>query len=431
MKDTKDITICVIDNGLFIPVAQRIAKGVKRVLYHSPWEEGFPTINKCIVGDGFSDIERCDDFWGIKNEIDCFVFPDIQHHSLQLELESQGFPVWGSRNGDSLEIDREKFHKVLGKVGLEVPKFIVVTGITELRTHLIDQTDKWIKISKYRGSLETFHWRDFENDDGMLDYLSVRFGASKEIIPFMVFDNIETDLEIGGDTYCVDGEFPSIMLHGDEAKDAGYLAAVTQREDMPEQIKEVLEAFSGELKKYRYRNSWSMELRVKGDKFYYIDPCCRSSLPATGSQLNLWGNYPDIIWYGANGYLIDPEPTARFSAEAIVSCKSEKHMWKKMVIPKGLEDALKLSNCCEIDGAVCFPREEGNAQDEVGWMVATGDTIEETVETLKEYEKMLPDGVSAKTDSIALLLKEVKQAEKQGIEFTNGEIPKPEIALNL
>ena len=136
MKDTKDVTACVVDHGLFSPLAQKLGQTFKRVLYYSPWEEGFPQLNRCIVGDGYPEIERCDDFWDELADIDLFIFPDIQHSGLQLHLESIGKAVWGSRKGDSLELSREKFHRTLKQLGLDCPKWVSITGLSKLRDHL-------------------------------------------------------------------------------------------------------------------------------------------------------------------------------------------------------------------------------------------------------------------------------------------------------
>ena len=68
-------------------------------------------------------------------------------------------------------------------------------------------------------------------------------------------------MEIGGDTFCVDGQWPKWMLHGDEEKDKSYLGAVTAYDDMPQELRDIMEAFSPILKKERYRNQWSMETR--------------------------------------------------------------------------------------------------------------------------------------------------------------------------
>src|SRR5207247_4374584 len=266
-----------------------------RVLYFTPLEEGFPCLSRCIIGDGFERVERCNDIWKVKNDVDVFVFPDIQHSGLQLELESQGKPVWGSRNADSLEMFREKFNKTLERLGLEVPPHEVVVGLDALRKHLRDKEDKFIKISKFRGDWETGKWRNWSVDEPMLDGFAVRFGPAKDLIRFLVMDPIETDIELGCDTFCIDGEWPDLMIQGYENKDEGFISAVRKRDEMPDCIKEVLEAFGPELGHYRYRNSFSLELRVTGEQAYFIDPCCRFPMPPTGSKTELWSNIAEVI----------------------------------------------------------------------------------------------------------------------------------------
>ncbi len=112
MKPVSEVTALVFDHGLFLPLAHRMAEECKRVLYHTPSAKAFATLNEHLIGDGFEDIEWCEDIWKVKNEVDLWIFPDIQHSGLQLELESQGRAVWGSRNGDSLEINRQLFNRL-------------------------------------------------------------------------------------------------------------------------------------------------------------------------------------------------------------------------------------------------------------------------------------------------------------------------------
>ena len=420
MKPVSDITALVFDHGLFLPLALKLAKTYKRVLYHTPWEKGFPLLNDCIIGDGFDEIERCDDIWSVKNEVDLWIFSDIQHSGLQLELESQGAAVWGSRRGDSLEINREKFHRVLAEIGLPVPTFETIQGLEALREHLADKQDKYIKVSKYRGSFESYHWRNMDLDAGMLDVWSVRFGPAQNLVRFMVCDAIEASLEVGGDTLGVDGAWPTLMLHGDEQKDKGYLATVTKRTEMPEQIRAVLDAFSTVLKEERYRNFWSMELR--DDKF--IDPCCRGGLPSVGAQMEIWKNLPEIIWAGAHGELVEPEPSDQVVAECALTMKTEKQAWGKTRIPEELEDFCKFGNCCKLDGAICFPPDDSIGE-EIGWLVVTGPTIEAVSELMHEKAALLPEGVNANTDSLYDLVISIQSGEKEGIEFGKQPIPEP------
>lgn len=426
MKPISDVTCLVFDHGLFLPIAHRMAKECKRVLYHSPWEDGFPTVNRCIIGDGFNDIERCDDIFKVIDEVDLFVFPDLLHSGLQLHLESLGKKVWGSRNADSIELNRIKFHRILHEVGLPVPKFQVIHGLAELRKHLHNLTDKYIKVSRYRGTMETHHWRDKDSDEGWLDVMAVKLGPFQNHLPFLVVDPIECEVEVGGDTYCVDGKWPNLMLHGDEEKDKCYCAAVTKREDMPDVLKDIMEAFSPVLEKDRYRNLWSMETRDGR----FIDPTTRGGLPSTGTQLTTWKNFPEIIWCGANGELIDPVPEHQFSVECILSLKSKKDEWGKIRIDEALMDNVQLAGACMIDGAICFPP-DGHYNDDVGWLVAGGNSMQEAIDKIHELEDQLPDGLSAATEPLVGLLDKIQKGEKEGIEFSKQEVPNPEAALNV
>jgi len=426
VKEINQSTALVFDHGLGISVARRLARnGFKRVLYHSHWEDGFPTINKGIIGDGFDDIERCEDVFSVINEVDTWVFPDILHSGFQEHLVSLGKAVWGSRRADSLELYRQKFHKVLGEVGLDVPTFKAFQGLTAVREHLRTVEDKYLKISKWRGSMETRHWRSWELDEGLLDMLAVRFGPAKELITFLVFDAIDTPLEIGSDTYGVDGQWPSLMLHGIEKKDASYLSAVTKIEDMPEPLLRVLEAFSPVLEKYRMRNQWSTEVRVLEDKAYFTDPTPRLGLPSTSSQLEAWGNFPKIVHAGAHGELINPKPEGLFTAEVIVNLKAEKGQWGIMEVPPELEQWFKPANCGCIDGRLVFPCEPDSKLDSIGWLVAIGNTPKEAVGNLKEYVELLPDGTSADIASLAGAIKDVDEEAKADIHFTDKPMPEP------
>jgi hypothetical protein len=249
-----------------------------------------------------------------------------------------------------------------------------------------------------------------------------RFGPVGELLAFVVCDAIDTPLEIGGDTFCIDGQWPETMLHGLEKKDAGYFAAVTKRNEMPESVRDVLDGFTHVLKDYRYRNFWSMEIRVKDEDAFFTDATCRMGLPSGASQMELWSNLGDIILEGAHGRLVEPEPLGKFSAEAVLTSKTEKGSWIVIEVPDDLLQWMKLSHCCQVDDRICFSPNRP-AQDEIGWLVAIGDTPKQTIERLKEYAAALPSGVSANVASLADVLHEINQEEDAGIKFSRQPIP--------
>lgn len=423
-----DITFCVVDSGLFLPLAECLAKEAKRVILWSPDQRPFPSVKQAVIGDGFDNIERVRDFWPLLDEIDCFAFPDIGQSALQEHLVGIGKPVWGSRGGDVLELDREYFLNWLSEAGLGVPQYEVVVGWSALVDYLRDREDKYVKISRFRGDMETTHWRSWAQDEQWLYWLAINFGSVKEHIRFLVFDKIDTDLEIGADTYNVDGQWPSLMLNGVEGKDKCYFSAVTRREDMPQQIQEILEAIGPKLSEFGYRNQISFEDRVKGDKHYYIDATQRGGMPSSGSQQLVWKNFPEIIWHGANGELVEPEPAAKFTIECMITTKTGKDCWDEVEIDPELLPWARFSNCAFVDGKFCFPPDETH-EGELGWLVALGDTPTETFDRIKELADMLPDGLNADVEALAGIIKEIDNMEKEDIPFTEAAIPEPATVL--
>jgi len=178
MKSTDQVVACIVDGGLNVPLAIRLAQGFKEVLYTTDCQDAFLTLNKSIIGDGFEGVRWVEDPWKVKNEVDLWVFPDLNRSGMQLELESQGRAVWGSRGADLLETNREKFLQTLADLGLEVPIFEKVIGLTNLSKHLRDKEDMYIKISKYRGTMETTHWRSWREDEWWLDFMAVKLGLT-------------------------------------------------------------------------------------------------------------------------------------------------------------------------------------------------------------------------------------------------------------
>lgn len=433
MKEISEITAGYIDcEGLNLALAQKLSQSYKRVLYHDENEEAFDTVNAAMIGDSHPEderLERVDDIWLRKKECDLFIFPDSKSAGMQLELESQGYPVWGSRRSIFLEHSRETFIRVLQDLGLEVPPYERIVGITALCEYLKDRENQIVKVSKYRGTMETKKWRSWDDDEAWLDMLAVVLGGVKDLMPFLVFESIDTPFELGGDTYCVRGNFPDHLMDGFEYKDKGYIGAFKARSDMPEQTQAVMEKFSPILKDTQSTNFWSMEIRVKDDHFYFIDPTPRVPLPASASQMEMYLNLPTIIAAGAEGELVQPEPAGSFSAECILTMPCKAPQMPSVRVPDDIKQWVKLGGSCRINGRAWFPPLRNDHGDEIGWLVAIGDTPEQTIDRMLEYKNQLPDGVSAHTESLVDLLKEIHAAESEGIEFSPMTVPEPEVVI--
>ena len=403
-----------------------MAEKCSRVIYCNPEVRAFPSIKQGCLGRGFEGVEHVKEFWPHLQDIDLFVFPDSNLSRLQRHLETQGCKVWGSREGQDFEQRRKFFMETLDQLGMDVAPYVEIVGLDALREHLRDKEDKWIKVSHWRGDMETTHWRNWRLDEGWLDWMAVNLGPLKKLFTFLVFDAIETDLEIGGDTYNVLGKWPSLMLNGFEGKDKTYMATVMKRGDMPDQIQDILEAFAPLLANCDYRNHISFEVRVKGDKAYWNDATQRAGMPSSASQQLLYENYPEIVWAGANGELLDPEPAYLFSIETIITSKGGGHdCWDAVEVPRAIERFCRFSNCCIVDGLYCFPPDELKGSD-LGWLTAQANTPRAAFEKIKGYADQLPDGLNADVESLVEIVKEIESAAAEGIPFTEKPLPTPE-----
>lgn len=428
MKPTSDVTALVVDSGLFLNFARTLAKSMKRVIYWSPECRAYPSIKQACIGDGFEGVERVKDFWSLLPEIDLVAFPDCSHTELQQHLVDMEIPVWGSRTGNDLELKREYFLNVLKETGLDVPEYHVCEGLIELGKWLSDKEDQYIKISRYRGDMETHHWRNAAMDCGWLDSLAVSLGPLSEHMRFLVFPAIKTDLELGGDGYNIDGRWPKLFLNGLEIKDKSYMAAVMSTDKLPVQVKAVMDAFSPYLKSAKYRQFWSTEIRVQPKAFYFTDATTRGGMPSFGSQQLLWKNFADIVWFGAHGELVDPEPAGKFSMESMITSKRDPDTWERVELDPQLEGTAQFNSCCFVDGIYAFPPSEYDSND-LGWLVSIGNTPQEVLEKQKNAADLLPDGLSADVEDLASVFKEIEVAKESGIEFTKTNMPSPAEAI--
>lgn len=423
MKPVSEVIACVVDNGLFLPIALKLSEQFKHVYWFSPWQDVAPKLERGIVGDGFENITRVESFWDVKNKCDVFCFPDVGFAGEQRELLAQGYPVWGHHGADELEVNRGLFLETLEKIGMSVPKYEVVRGVTNLKIFLKDKEDKYIKLSKWRGDFETWHYRDWAHDESILDGYAYRFGPAKELIRFYVFDPIDTDIEDGIDTYNIDGQWPRTVMHGTEIKDRSYLCSVQLMGDIDERVRSVNEKFGPVLARYGYRGFFSTEVRIKDDDSKFIDPTCRAASPPSQVMTELFGNLAEIIWHGAQGELVEPEPTAQFGVQALIKSDRDAEEWEVLDIPDKLRQWVKCGFACEIGGKLCIPPHALGGM--IGWLVATGDSIGDAIDNLKDYQEQLPDGLHCDVDSLVKAVAEWQEAEEQGIEFSEQKIPEP------
>lgn len=423
---------CVVDYGIYFPVAERLSRDLKQVYYHIPGSEAFETFANGSRGYGALKVQMLESFWKIKREIDVFVFPDAggaQYSELQLELESQGFPVWGSKEAADLERKRGNWIEKCEELGLPMPKTHRIKGITNAWLFYIEHEGEefFVKVSRWRGDMETWKMSERAQVRNKLDLLRLKWGPMAEEMVLYIQEKIDTDIEGGADTYFV-GDYPDKVILGYEKKGESYFGVVKARKDMPPEIWGVNEKAVELLRSFGYCNMVSTEVRVKGEESSWLDPCFRFPSPAGEEELEVYKNFSQIVVSGANGELVQPEIDEEFCGEAVISYTGDKEGWKSFTVPEEVKQWVKLYACVYHDGAYHFnPQADCDA---LGCAVALGHKPHDVIDRLKEIEEALKDApVELHIEPMADLIKEIESAEEQGIEFTDQKMPEPAAVL--
>lgn len=384
----KNYNVCQVDNGLFASLAETIAPHFKKTFYYSPWETAFPKSNQMLTGEGLPGVTRINSIWPLLDEVDLFVFSDIFHGPLQVHLEKLGKRVWGSRLGENFEILRGLQKRWLKDVGLEVGPYRQVRGIESLRDFLKANDDQYVKISRTRGDMETFHSPNYKLIETRIDELESSLGAKKTIADFIVEAPIRPAVEVGYDGYIIDGKFPSKALYGVETKDAAYIGQVVPYDSLPAGIKTVNKKISPMFAEWRYRGFFSSEIRIKNGTPYFIDPTCRQASPPGELMQLMITNLPDVLWEGANGNLVDPEFSDAWGAQLVMRSSWAEKYWQPIEFPKSIRGNVKLHYHTRIEGRDYYIPQDVEVP-EIGSVVATGSTPEQAIKNVtKMAEKV-------------------------------------------
>ena len=417
-ENLKNKSVMIYDNRMWVSLAERLAKDFGQVKYFSPWKEAFPQKKNAVVGEGLVDVERVNSFWDHVPETDLFIFPDILDGDIQMHLEDLGKKVWGSRHGDQLELNRIGMMKLQKKLGLPVIPYEVVKGMDDLRKYLKSHDDVWVKISTFRGSIETFHAVNYKYIEFELNNLEHELGAWKDEQEFICEQNTPDCTEFGYDGFNVDGDFPTKNPFGCEVKDMGYICRMIDYKNLPEPILNFNAAISPYLKKWGYKNHFSTETRInkKGIGFT-TDITTRMPSPPGELMMYQTENYSELIWEGANGNCIDPIVKEPYGVELIIKCDWAKKNTLNVQFPEKYKDNIKLKSYLKHDGSYyVIPGEVGLA--EIGVIVTAGKTKEEACKKAEEIaEEVRASYIDIPFDALEKAQKEIDKLKEFGYDI--------------
>jgi hypothetical protein len=415
----KDKTVCVVDHGQFIEVAIALSKDFGTVYYHTPTEFSFPRTNKLLLGEGVPGIKRLPSLWPWLNDIDLFVFPDVNFGPLQVYLVSLGKRVWGSRMGEELESDRLHSKQVMASLGIDIGPYAVVQGMPALRDYLREHENVFVKISQTRGDVETFKSENYELIEPLLDEIDHKLGPRKNIMEFIVEDEIPDAVEIGFDGFTVDGQFAKTGTWGVETKGDGFVMSGGPYEALPEPVRRVNAMLESVLAEYQYRGFFSTEIRVtKTGKAYMIDPCCRCGSPPSELYLTLITNWADILWEGSAATVVDPTFADKWGAELMLKSDWAKENWQPIQFPEEIRDNVRLANLTIIDGKYYFIPQPEDETTQVGAVVALGETMDEAIKTVRDIaDEVKGYCIETVPDALDAAKEQIEKLKEFGIDF--------------
>jgi hypothetical protein len=415
--DLSNKTILVYDRCSNVDVAIRLKREFGRVLYFAPTSSSYETFDIAVVGTGIPEIERIYDFWSILDEVDFFWFTDIYDGGVAEYLRKIGKLVFGSGYGEEMELDRIGLLEYLEKKGSPVGGYEVVKGLSNLREYLKGVTDKYIKIPKFRGEMETFHFENYDLAKPYLDAISHTMGLGQEDVEFIICDPINPAVEIGSDLFSINGKYASKGTWGIEIKDCGYVLTFMDYKDFPKQLIQTNNVLDPLLEEYNYCGPISTEVRVTKDGRGYLgDVTARQPQPPTSLQLEFYENIGEMAYGAAMGHVVQPVTKYKYGAQAIIYSDWAANEPQAIYFPEEIKNFVKIKNMCIRNGIYYYVPCNAVEMPQIGALVYPGATLDEAILEVKYMAKKVKGyDIQIKVEALDEATNQISQLKDYGI----------------
>jgi hypothetical protein len=220
----KDLILGFVDFGNYIATAMRLARedGFGKVKYFCNWQSAYPKYDPYVVGYGVNSIlpnfEQVHSIYEMMPDVDVWFFPDLYYGDMQEWLRDNGHCVFGVGRGENMELHRDKMKVHLKELGLSVNEWESIEGLDNLRNHLQEHNDLWVKTNMFRGSMESFHHDEYKLTKPRLDRFEHTLGVFKSRQIFIVEKPVNDSIDFAIDLITADGKYPKKSLMGVEQK---------------------------------------------------------------------------------------------------------------------------------------------------------------------------------------------------------------------
>ena len=425
MSSLREKSICIVEHGHHLFFAEEFVKSYGKVFVYIMNEDSYLKPDKDTIGSGIDGVhllEFDEDFWKLvdfagDDEI-VYFFPDVGQGALQRHLQRLGKRVCGSLASEKFEMDRWYLNECLKQVGLPTVPMKKIVGTTNLRKFLKANPNQVVKISYYRGLIETFLADDPWEMELQIIELDCLLGMNKDSMEFICQEIIESELEVGYDGFNVNGQHPQFCMRGPEIKDKAYLGIIT-KETAP-LLQYINEKTAPIFAKNKYQGFYHNELRLidkPWKKFpvtpIYTDATCRTGSPPAEGMLKVYEPHciAKAVWTMAEGRLPLLRPIAKWMGEVVLMSPKADKAWLHVIIPEKVRPWVMLKDHCVKNGQTfIIPNGNGGY---LGNVIAIGDKPQEVIDlVLKRAAMVKACELEVRTDIFDGVPKQLKLMQK-------------------
>jgi hypothetical protein len=217
-------------------------------------------------------------------------------------------------------------------------------------------------------------------------------------------------VEVGIDTFNIDGMFPETIMWGYEAdKDSVYAGTISA---LPERLAMLARKWSPMLASYKYRGPLSTETRETEQDSYFIDFTARFPEPPSSLRRFMVTNWGEIMYEGAHGRLVEEDYAAPIGVQIV--WKSGYGADHPLAVQVGRPDRVTIHGHCVVDGQdyAVSPAE----LEEQGGACGMGDTLEDALaDAIDAAESIKGREVKFDSGSLEKISEAIQAGNKLGL----------------
>jgi len=143
----------------------------------------------------------------------------------------------------------------------------------------------------------------------------------------------------------------------------------------------------------------------------------RAAQPPSDLQQELYSNFSEILWLVANGEVPIIEAPKKFGVQIIIKSEWATTEAQAIYFPAKYKDNVKIKHLM-VKNDVSYFVPAGIEMEEIGSIVATGNTLQEAIDSAKKIAKEVEgDSVKIKTESLDDAVAELKKLEKYNVKL--------------